>query len=179
MKRMVALAVAAFTGAALAEEVNLRTRAVEDGSGNLVVLWDEHTSGGLAGNQYTPFDGSTSVYIDPMRVPDPTWVGYELTTPQVVTRIRFFGKRSGDGPQRLCVCRVEGANQADFSDAVTLLECRDVVPTDWRTTTTGWFDVPARAFTTPQTFKYIRFIQPGPGPGSWAWRRQHLLRKHR
>ena len=59
---------------------------------------------------------------------------------------------------------MEGANQADFSDAVTLLECRDVVPTDWRTTTTGWFDVPARAFTTPQTFKYIRFIQPTPGP---------------
>ena len=152
-------------GSALAEEVNLRTLAVEDGSGNLVVLWDEHTSGWWAGNQNTPFDGSTSVYIDPRSVPTPTWVGYELTTPQVVTRIRFFGKRSGDGPQRLCVCRVEGANQADFSDAVTLLECSDVVPTNWRTTTTGWFDVPARAFTTPQTFKYIRFIQPGPGPG--------------
>ena len=152
-------------GAVFAEEVNLITLAVKDGSGNLVVLWDEHTSGWWAGNQYTPFDGSTSVYIDPKRVPDPTWVGYELTTPQVVTRIRFFGKRSGDGPQRLCVCRVEGANQADFSDAVTLLDCKDVVPTDWRTSTVGWFDVPARAFTTPQTFKYIRFIQPGPGPG--------------
>ena len=43
-------------GSALAEEVNLRTLAVEDGSGNLVVLWDEHTSGWWAGNQYTPFE---------------------------------------------------------------------------------------------------------------------------
>ena len=166
MKKLLMLVIgAAAMSAALAEEVNLRTRAVEDGSGNLVVLWDEHDSGWWAGNQYTPFDGSTSAFIDPRSVPTPTWVGYELTTPQVVTRIRFFGRRNGDGAQRLCVCRVEGANQADFSDAVTLLECRDVVPTDWRTTTTGWFDVPARAFTTPQTFKYIRFIQPGPGPG--------------
>ena len=131
MKKLLMLVIgAAAMGAALAEEVNLRTRAVEDGSGNLVVLWDEHTSGWWAGNQYTPFDGSTSVYIDPRSTPDPTWVGYELTTPQVVTRIRFFGRRNGDGAQRLCVCRVEGANQADFSDAVTLLECRDVVPTD-------------------------------------------------
>ena len=152
-------------GGVFASEVNLIDLAVKDGSGNLVVLWDEHDSGWWAGNQYTPFDGATDGFIDPKRVPDPTWVGYELTTPQVVTRIRFFGKRSGDGPQRLCVCRVEGANQADFSDAVTLLECRDVVPTDWRTTTTGWFDVPARAFTTPQTFKYIRFIQPSAAPG--------------
>ena len=164
MKRMVALAVAAFTGAALAEEVNLRTRAVEDGSGNLVVLWDEHDSGWWAGNQYTPFDGAIDVAIDPRSTPNPTWVGYELTTPQVVTRIRFYPRRTGDGPNRVRVCQVQGANQADFSDAVVLLECKDVVPSDWRTSTTGWFDAPARAFTTPQTFKYIRFIQPVAGP---------------
>lgn len=145
-----------------ASEVNLIDLAVKDGSGNLVVLWDEHESGWWAGDQYTPFDGATDVYIDPKRVSTPTWVGYELNTPQVITRIRFFGRRSGDGAQRLCYCRVEGANQADFSDAVTLLETKDVVPTDWRTSTTGWFDEPARSFTTPQTFKYIRFIQPKP-----------------
>ena len=40
MKRMIAtaLATAALAGAALAEEVNLRTLAVEDGSGNLVPI---------------------------------------------------------------------------------------------------------------------------------------------
>ena len=156
-----AAAIAAF--AAFAEEVELKTVAVKDGSGNLVVLWDEHTSGWWTGNQYTPFDGATDVCIDPKSVSTPTWVGYELTTPQVITRIRFFGRRKDDGPKRLCYCRVEGANQADFSDAVTLLETKDVVPTDWRTSTTGWFDEPARAFTTPQTFKYIRFIQPTGG----------------
>ena len=76
---------------AMAEEVNLCTLAVKDGSGNLVVLWDEHTSGWWAGNQYSPFDGLESTYIDPKSTPTPTWVGYELTTPQVVTRIRFCG----------------------------------------------------------------------------------------
>ena len=62
MKRIIAMAVAtaALSGAVMAGEVNLRTLAVEDGSGNLVVLWDEHTSGWWAGNQYTPFDGLTS-----------------------------------------------------------------------------------------------------------------------
>ena len=159
-KPMLLLSTVALSATLSAEEVELKTLAVKDGSGNLVVLWDEHDSGWWAGNQYTPFDGATNVYIDPMRVSAPTWVGYELTTPQVITRIRFFGKRNGDGPKRLCYCRVEGANQPDFSDAVTLLDCKDVVPTDWRTSTTGWFDEPARAFTTPQTYKYIRFIQP-------------------
>ena len=80
------IAALTLAGSVFAGEVNLRTLAVEDGSGNLVVLWDEHTSGWWAGNQYTPFDGSTSAFIDPRSTPDPTWVGYELTTPQVVAR---------------------------------------------------------------------------------------------
>ena len=162
---MAIIGAAAFASAAMAGEVNLKTLAVKDGSGNLVVLWDEHDSGWWAGNQYTPFDGAIDAAIDPKRVSSPTWVGYELTTPQVVTRIRFYPRRTGDGPERIRACQVEGANQADFSDAVVLLECKDVVPADWRTSTTGWFDVPARAFTTPQTFKYIRFIQSVAGPG--------------
>ena len=165
-KLMIVAAVAGMIGSTFAEEVNLRTLAVTE-NGNLKIMREsESTEYWTASSTYTaPFDGDTSTAIDPKRAAYDTWVGYELTVPRIVTRIRFFGRRNGDGAQRLCVCRVEGANQADFSDAVTLLECRDVVPTDWRTTTTGWFDVPARAFTTPQTFKYIRFIQPGPGPG--------------
>ena len=154
---------------AVGEEVNLRTLAVEDDAGNLVVLWDEHTTGWWAGNQYTPFDGAIDVAIDPKSVATPTWVGYELTEPCVITRVRFHGRLKGDGETRLCLCRVEGANQADFSDAVTLLECKDVVPTNWRTTAPGWFDEPARAFTTPQTFKYIRFIEPvNPGKNTFC-----------
>ena len=164
MRQLLLICAALLASATLAEEVNLRTLAVEDGSGNLVVLWDEHDSGWWAGNQYTPFDGAIDVAIDPKRVSSPTWVGYELTTPQVVTRIRFYPRRTGDGPNRVRVCQVQGANQADFSDAVVLLECKDVVPEGWRDSTTGWFDAPARAFTTPQTFKYIRFIQPAAEP---------------
>ena len=58
MKRMIttALAMATLAGTALAEEVNLRTLAVEDGSGNLVVLWNGNTEW-WAGNEYTAFDG--------------------------------------------------------------------------------------------------------------------------
>ncbi len=166
MKRTIAIALATLlSGAAMAQEVNLRTLAVEDGSGNLVVLWDEHTSGWWAGNQNTPFDGALNVYIDPKSVTTPTWVGYELTTPCVITRIRFYGKRSGDGEQRLCACLVQGANQSDFSDAVTLLDCKYFVPSNWRSTTTGWFDFPAYSLATTQTFRYLRFIQPSGGPG--------------
>ena len=163
------VAVLMTVATAVGEEVNLRTLAVEDDAGNLVVLWDEHTTGWWAGNQYTPFDGAIDVAIDPKSVATPTWVGYELTEPCVITRVRFHGRLKGDGETRLCLCRVEGANQADFSDAVTLLECKDVVPTNWRTTAPGWFDEPARAFTTPQTFKYIRFIQPvDPGKNTFC-----------
>ena len=58
MKRiiMTALSVAALAGAAMAEEVNLSSIAVEDCSGNLVVLWNGNAEW-WAGNEYTAFDG--------------------------------------------------------------------------------------------------------------------------
>ena len=161
MKRIIAtaLAMATLAGTALAEEVNLRTLAVEDGSGNLVVLWNGNTEW-WAGNEYTAFDGSTSVAYNPKRVSGPTWTGYELTSPCVVTRIRFCAPSRTDSQGRLLACQVQGANQSDFSDAVVLLECKHVVPENWLTGSTYWFDVPAHTFATPQTFRYIRFIQP-------------------
>ena len=140
-------------------EVNLRTVAVEDGSGNLVVLWNGNTSW-WTGNQNTAFDGATDAPYNPRSVSSATWVGYELTVPRVVTRIRFCAPGSTDNPSRLRVCQVEGANQPDFSDAVLLLECKHVVPVNWMTGSPYWFEAPARSFTTPQTFRYIRFIQP-------------------
>jgi hypothetical protein len=161
MKRIIAtaLATAALAGAALAEEVNLRTLAVEDGFGNLVVLWNGNTEW-WAGNEYTAFDGSTSVAYNPKRVYGPTWTGYELTSPCIVTRIRFCAPARTDNQGRLRACQVQGANQSDFSDAVVLLECKHVVPANWLTGSTYWFDAPAHTFATPQTFRYIRFIQP-------------------
>ena len=159
---MLVIGAAALAGAALAEEVNLQTLAVTE-NGNLKIMREsESTEYWTASSTYTaPFDGDTSTAIDPKKAAYDTWVGYELTVPRIVTRIRVCGRLSGDGESRLSLCRIEGANEADFSDKVTLLDLKDVVPTSWRATNpSGWFEAPARAFTTPKTFKYVRIFQP-------------------
>ena len=163
MKKLLMLVIgAAAAGAAVAEEVNLQTLAVTE-NGNLKIMREsESTEYWTASSTYTaPFDGDTSTAIDPKKAAYDTWVGYELTVPRIVTRIRVCGRLSGDGESRLSLCRIEGANEADFSDKVTLLDLKDVVPTSWRATNpSGWFEAPARAFTTPKTFKYVRIFQP-------------------
>ncbi len=161
-KSILFFTVAALAAMLSAEEVNLRTLAVTE-NGNLKIMREsESTEYWTASSTYTaPFDGDTSTAIDPKRAAYDTWVGYELTVPRIVTRIRVCGRLVGDGESRLSLCRIEGANESDFSDKVTLLDLKDVVPAAWRAANpSGWFEAPARAFTTPKTFKYVRIFQP-------------------
>ncbi|MBQ3288531.1 MAG: hypothetical protein IJH50_03900 [Kiritimatiellae bacterium] len=146
----------------MAAEVNLRTLAVTENGDLKIMRESESTEYWSANGTYTaPFDGDTSTAIDPRSAAYDTWVGYELTEPRVVTRIRVCGRLRGDGEARLSLCRIEGANEADFSDAITLLDLKDVVPVEWRATNpSGWFEAPARSFVTPKTFKYLRIFQP-------------------
>lgn len=49
-----------------------------------------------------------------------TWVGLDLGTPHVITRVGWSPRNDGKGPERVKLGIIEGANRADFLDAVPL-----------------------------------------------------------
>ena len=49
-----------------------------------------------------------------------TWVGLDLGTPHVITRVGWSPRNDGVGPERVKLGMIEGANRADFLDAVPL-----------------------------------------------------------
>ena len=49
-----------------------------------------------------------------------TWVGLDLATPHVITRVGWSPRNDGKGPERVKLGIIEGANRADFLDAVPL-----------------------------------------------------------
>ena len=49
-----------------------------------------------------------------------TWVGLDLKTPHVITRVGWSPRNDGVGPDRVKLAVIEGANRSDFMDAVPL-----------------------------------------------------------
>ncbi len=155
MKRMIAtaLATAALAGTVLAEEVNLRTLAVEDGSGNLVAYSDGSALWATGREADKFFDGNTSTYYDPKSAAWDTWDGYEVSTPCILTRIRYYGRSDQFARVHLTSSLIQGSNSADFSDAVTLH-----VPNPPKSYGGGsWVE----EFVIPkaQSFRYFRIIE--------------------
>ena len=139
----------------------LNSSAVTNEYGQIVVL---HDGGGCYNvNNNTPndtadkvFDGSTGTYYN-SAADQGAWVGFELQSPKLVTRIRYYG-RNGYGARARGVL-VQGASQSDFSDAVTLWALSP--PADWNGN--SWVDElllsPAAA---TNTFTYVRVYSPLP-----------------
>ena len=145
----------------VSQETNLRSYALLDSTGSLDILSDKTEPYG-AGYEYTKaFDGSISTFYDPKNVSGVShYVGYALSAPMCVTRIRYCGRCDGrDSGLRLRYCRIEGANAPDFSDAVTLHTCADSVPDDWNSNP-GWIEALPDPSVGLNTFKYLRLIDP-------------------
>ena len=154
-KRIVTIATAALAGAALASEVNLKTLAVKDGSGNLIAYSDGSAVWATGREADKAFDGSISGYdfYDPQSAAHDTWTGYEVTTPCILTRIRYYGRTDETARLHMTASLIQGANNSDFSDAVTLH-----VPNPPKNYGGGsWVD----EFIVPKTqsFRYFRIIE--------------------
>jgi len=167
MKRTVSIALAAALGTLTAQAyiglatTNLKTLAVTDDTGALVVLSSaEGSYGNVPGNTKAAlFDGvrDGQFCFDP-ESSGPHWGGYELTTPMTVTRVRFWGRggNSDINTRRAVGSRFQGANSADFTDAVTLY----TVPDSY---TAAELRAGQDGFVTDlallgQTFTYLRVI---------------------
>ena len=65
------------------------------------------------------FDGNLDTYYASY-ARSYTWVGLDLGTPHIITRVGWSPRNDGKGPERVKLAIIEGANRADFLDAVPL-----------------------------------------------------------
>ena len=86
---------------------------------------------------------------------DFNWAGYQTQRPVVVTHISFL-TRHDNYAERARGCRFEGANTADFSDAVALY----TVPADAdvETLKAGWVEVDVAGAALSSPFTYLRVV---------------------
>ena len=161
MKRLgcvfaVAAGVAGWLEAAVYTTQRLNDWAVRDGSGQIIVYG---TDGSYNDNpsltKEAAFDGDTTTFFDPSSaaVAGPCWAGFELETPKMITRVRFFPRDTY--PDRLVGCLIQGANTVDFSDAVTL-------HTITAARANAWGDETMSSPESMQAFRYVRIYGPTP-----------------
>jgi beta-galactosidase len=96
-------------------------------------------------------DGSITTYFD-APIGTGAWVGLDCATPRVVTNLRYF-PRIGYAP-RMNGGLFQGANLADFSDAVNLFALTTIPPDSTMT---------AQVITNSSAFRYVRYLSPTNG----------------
>ncbi|MGN0832732.1 MAG: discoidin domain-containing protein [Kiritimatiellia bacterium] len=146
------LANAAFT------ESKLNDIAVTDDSGAIIVY--HSATGGTPSNA---FDGDTSTYYENGNVRVAIgWVGLGIASPKNLTKIRYV-PRSGQ-PYRIKNCLIQGANNEDFSDAVTLHVIENA-----NNTSGSWLEenVSTEAGLC-RTYRYFRLYAPNLYADNWG-----------
>ena len=173
MKTTVAAILATFAAlGARADEINLKSLAVswdDSGTTKFVLGMGDYSDNTWSWTKERVFDGV--VELDNGGTPDwrwfepgwvnseneDAWAGYGVTEPVIVTGIRFM-PRHDEYATRVIGCRFEGANESDFSDAVTLYT---IPSTDAATLQSGWQTVGSDALNAAvatTSFSYLRVI---------------------
>ena len=80
-----------------------------------------------------------------------TWVGLDLGEAHVITRVGWSPRNDGQGEKRVLLGVFEGANRADFMDALPLY----VIPKNGKIGTMSYADVQCS-----KGFRYVRYIGP-------------------
>jgi len=96
------------------------------------------------------FDGKLDTYFasyDRSR----TWVGMDLGTKHVITKVRWSPRNDSVGPKRMVLAVFEGANEPDFMDAVPLY-------INMKTGTIGQYD--EAKVDVSRGFRYVRYVGP-------------------
>ncbi len=94
------------------------------------------------------FDGDPSTYYQGS-TSDMQWVGLDLGTPHVITRITFRPRSGGNAADRMLLSVFEGANRADFMDAVPLYLISEA-PVAGRVTSAN--------VNVSRGFRYVRYV---------------------
>lgn len=96
------------------------------------------------------FDGNLDTYYASYER-SLTWVGMDLETPHVITKVGWSPRNDGYGPSRVQLAVFEGANNADFSDALPI----------YMTTEEGTIGKMSYAdVNVSRSFRYVRYVGP-------------------
>ena len=131
--------------------------AVKDESGAVIVLGTEGSWNDSGNTKEKVFDGDSATFFDPPTTASqagPCWAGIELQEAMIVTRIRYFGRTANK--ERMYDCLFQAANEADFSDAVTLHVTSEADGWDG----TNWGDVHIASEASMTPYKYLRVLAP-------------------
>ncbi|MCQ2392742.1 MAG: hypothetical protein MJ249_00505 [Kiritimatiellae bacterium] len=164
MKLANGLMVLFVAGSVLAGEEFLNAQAVRDAQGQIIVLG---TEGGWQGatnvTKRAVFDGNPATYFDPPfeAMAGACWAGIELPKPKMLTRLRYLGRDLDFVYSRVWGCRFQGANRADFKDAVTLHVAAPL--RGWKPNK-EWIEVKLTDATAQRAFRFFRVIAPNPYP---------------
>lgn len=96
------------------------------------------------------FDGDLSTYFASYSRSG-TWVGLDLGSPHIITRVAWSPRDDEKGPERVRLGLFEGSNRADFLDAVPLY----LIPAPGATGQMMWADV-----DVSRGFRYVRYVGP-------------------
>lgn len=96
------------------------------------------------------FDGDMSTFYASYERSN-TWVGLDLGTPHVITRVGWSPRNDGLGPGRMVLGVIEGANREDWLDAIPLYMITEQG-------TIGQMDY--ADITVSRGFRYVRYVGP-------------------
>ena len=112
-----------------------------------------YPSGAASTTQNLPadaFDGNLATYYASYDR-SYTWVGLDLGSEHIITRVGWSPRNDGVGPARTRLALFEGANQPDFSDAMPL----------YLTDASGTIGVISTAtVNVSKGFRYVRYVGP-------------------
>ena len=131
--------------------VKLNSFAVTNAAGAIVVLGTDTNVWTAGMTKEAVYDGNTNTYFDCYQTNN-AWAGFQLRSAKAVTRIRYCGRNGLES--RMVGARFEGANDAAFTNAVTIWT--HTPPAGWTGDT--WLDVTLTNAIFLQPFTYLRFI---------------------
>ena len=131
--------------------VKLNSFAVTNGAGAIVVLGTDTNAWSAGMTKEAVYDGATNTYFDCYQTNN-AWAGFQLRSAKTVTRIRYCGRTGQEA--RMVGARFEGANDAAFTNAVTIWT--HTPPAGWTGDT--WLDVTLTNAIFLPSFAYLRFI---------------------
>lgn len=113
----------------------------------------DYNSGTVSTTKNTPamaFDGDLNTYYASYDRSN-TWVGLDLGTPHVITRLGWSPRNDSQGAARTRLALFEGANEPDFSDALPLYLTEEIG-------TIGKFSY--TDVNVSRAFRYVRYVGP-------------------
>lgn len=108
------------------------------------------TSSTVINGKSNAFDGNPDTFFASFEK-SYTWVGLDLGTPHIITRVGWMPRNTDDGPQSVVLGIFEGANREDFMDAVPIF----MIDAEGSVHEMSYADLQCS-----KGFRYVRYVGP-------------------